>query len=72
LLLLDQADDRDSKMKAQWLFSIETLREVLTEIFPAPDRPVDEVWLRRPDGDCLRVIPPEPERIVDGLAYLWE
>jgi len=53
LLLLDQADNPKSKMGAQWLFSIETLRDVLLEIFPDTDRPVTEVWLRRSDGDCI-------------------
>ncbi len=72
LLLLDQFDDQSSKMTSQWLFSIETLREVLIELLQFPDGPVSEVWLRRPDGDCLRVLPLEPEQITDGLGYLWK
>jgi hypothetical protein len=72
LLLLDQFDDQGSKMTAQWLFSIETLREVLIELLHFPDGPVSEVWLRRPNGECLRVLPLEPEQIADGLGYLWQ
>lgn len=72
LLLLDQANDPDSKMNGQWLFSMETLRDVLLEIFPDIDRPVTEVWLRRPHGECVSVLPPDTEPVVDGLAYLWQ
>lgn len=72
LLLLDQADDADSKMRSQWLFTIETLRDVLPEIFPNTNSPVTEVWLRRPDGECISVIPPDERPVVDGLANLWQ
>lgn len=72
LLLLDQVDDPEAKMSSQWLFTIETLRDVLSEIFPQPDSPITEVWLRRPDGDCLSVIPPDTRPMPDGLAFLWQ
>jgi hypothetical protein len=70
LLLLDQAED-GSEMTAQWLFTFDTLRNALARIFPTVDNPVREVWLRRPNGACLRIIPPEPEAFIDGLDYLW-
>ena len=72
LLLLDQADDPDSKMHAQCIFAIETLRGVLLEIFQDTNSPVTEVWLRRPHGECISVIPPDESPFVDGLAYLWQ
>lgn len=71
LLLLDQMDDPESKMGSQRLFSIETLRDVLIELFPEANPPVTEVWLRRPDGDCISVIPADTRPVADGLAYLW-
>jgi hypothetical protein len=71
LLLLDQADDPDSKMHAQWIFAINTLRDVLLEIFQETSSPVNEVWLRRPHGECVSVIPPDDTPVVDGLDYLW-
>jgi len=72
MLLLDQTDNLDSEMTSQWLFSINLLRDVVSEILPNSDGFVSEVWLRRPDGDCFRIIPPEPEQFVDGLEFLWK
>ncbi len=59
LLLLDQFDDCQVEMKSQWIFTLDTLRDALSEIFPTHGQPINEVWVRRPSGECVQIISPE-------------
>ena len=71
LLLLDQVHDQSRDALSQWLFSHETLRQVLEMLLPSSENIVDEIWLRAPDRSCLSLRPSDMPAVTDALDYLW-
>jgi hypothetical protein len=73
ILLLDQAHDvAREAAQVQWLSTLDNLRHLCERCLAPLEEAVDEVWLRRPDRACLRLIPPDPEPTIEGLVHLWQ